>query len=105
MLPAAGVTEKIRPVTARKRTPRLQIIRPVSTQSDPHLYGTLHITAHEANLGTKKLVNIPWGFHKRLIRVNIPAGISSGKILRLKKLGQQKPDGLVGDLYLKVVIR
>ena len=104
MLPAAGVTEKIRPVTAKKKTPRLQIIRPVSTKTDPHLYGTLHITAHEANLGAKKLVNIPWGFHKRLIRVNIPAGIRSGKILRLKGLGQQKPDGMVGDLYLKVVI-
>jgi membrane associated rhomboid family serine protease len=105
LLPAAGFTDKIRPVTARKKTHRLQIIRPVSTQNDPHLYGTLYVTFHEAAMGTNKIVNIPWGFHKRLIRVNIPRGIKSGKILRLKGLGRQRSDGLIGDLYLKVVIR
>ena len=105
LLPAAGVTEKLRPITARKKTPRLQIIRPIGTQNDPHLYGTLYVTPHEARLGTNKIVNIPWGFHKRLIRVGVPAGIKSGKILRLKGLGKQASDGLIGDLYLKVVIR
>jgi membrane associated rhomboid family serine protease len=104
-LPAAGVTEKIRSVTARKKSPRLQIIRPVSTHNDLHLYATLYVTAHEATLGTKKMINIPRGFHKRLIRVGIPAGIKSGKILRLKGLGQQGSNGLIGDLYLKVIIR
>jgi membrane associated rhomboid family serine protease len=105
VLPAAGVTEKIRPVTARKKTPRLQLIRPIGTQNDPHLYGTLYVSPHEARLGTNKIVNIPWGFQKRLIRVNIPRGIKSGKKLRLKGMGQQRSDGLIGDLYLKVVIR
>ena len=105
VLPTAGVTERLRPVTARKKTPRLQIVRPVSTRSDPHLYATLFVTPHEASLGTKKMINIPWGFHKRLIRVGIPAGIENGKILRLRGLGQKGADGLIGDLYLKVVIR
>ncbi len=105
VLPAAGFTEKIRPVTARKKTHRLQIIRPIGTQNDPHLYGTLYVTFHEATMGTNKIVNIPWEFHKRLIRVNIPRGIKSGKILRLKDLGRQRSDGLIGDLYLKVFIR
>ena len=105
LLPAAGITKKIRPVTARKKTHRLQMIRPIGTRDDPNLHGTLYVTPHEASQGTNKIVNIPWGFQKRLIRVNIPRGIKSGKILRLKGLGQKRSEGLIGDLYLKVVIR
>ena len=105
MLPATGVSEKIRSVTARKKSPRLQLIRPVGTQKDPHLYGTLFVTPHEARLGANKIVNVPWGFKKRLIRVSIPAEIKNGKMLRLKGLGKQAADGLIGDLYLRVVIR
>ena len=72
---------------------------------DPNLYAILNITAHEAAAGTYKLVNIPWGFHKRLFRVVVPAGIQEGHKLRLRGLGKQSTAGEQGDLYLKVQIR
>jgi membrane associated rhomboid family serine protease len=103
-IPTTGLSEKIRPVTARKKTHRLQMIRPAGSGDDPHLYGTLRVTPYEAAVGTKKIVNIPWGFQKRLIQVTVPQGIKDGKILRLKGLGKQTSDGAVGDLYLKVNI-
>ena len=104
-LPGASRPEKIRRVTARKKTPRLQVIRPVGPGQDPHLYGTIMISPHEASRGTQKLVNIPWGFHKRLFKVAVPAGIHEGSMLRLKGLGKQIASGQKGDLYLKVEIK
>jgi membrane associated rhomboid family serine protease len=105
VLPGASRPEKIRRVTARKKTPRLQVIRPVGPGQDPHLYGTIMISPHEASRGTQKLVNIPWGFHKRLYKVAVPAGIHEGSMLRLKGLGKQIASGQKGDLYLKVEIK
>ncbi len=104
-VPATGFSQKIRPITAKKKTHRLQVIRPIGTRDDPHLYGTIYVTPYESVAGTKKLVNIPWGFHKRLLKVAVPPGISDGKMLRLRGLGRQISDGSIGDLYLKVVIR
>ena len=104
-LPGVPPPEKKRRVTERKKTPRLQVIRPVGPGRDPHLYGTLTITPHEATAGTHKLVNIPWGFQKRLFRVAVPAGIQEGRTLRLKGLGKQFTSDQRGDLYLKVQIR
>jgi len=105
VLPSASPPEKLRRATERKKSPRLQVIRPVGSGPDPHLYGTIAITAHEAVTGTRKLVNIPWGFHKRLYKVVVPAGIQEGRRLRLKGLGKQVATGQPGDLYLKVLIR
>ncbi|UCD82623.1 MAG: rhomboid family intramembrane serine protease [Desulfobacterales bacterium] len=104
-LPAAEPPEAVRRATARRKTPHLQVIRPVGPGPDPNLYGTITITAREAGTGTYKLVNIPWGFHKRLFRVAIPAGIQEGHKLRLKGLGKQTSTGERGDLYLRVQIR
>ena len=78
---------------------------PNGSGPDPHLYGTIAITPHEAATGTRKLVNIPWGFHKRLYKVVVPAGIQEGHKLRLKGLGKQAATGERGDLFLKVLIR
>ena len=72
---------------------------------DPDLHGTLEISSYEARVGTNKLVNIPWGFHKQLIRINVPPGTQEGSRLRLKGLGKNKADGGRGDLYLKVMLR
>jgi len=105
ILPSASPPEKFRRVTERKRTPRLQVIRPVGSGPEPHLYGTIDITPHEAVTGTRKLVNIPWGFHKRLYKVVVPAGMQEGRKLRLKGLGKRAATGEQGDLYLKVLIR
>ena len=104
-LPSIGVSERIRQITEKKKTHRLQVIRPAGTAKEPHLYGTIHITSYEAFSGTQKLVNIPWGFQKRLIRVSVPAGVKDGTMLRLKNMGKQWHDGQRGDMYLKVVIK
>ena len=103
-IPISGVSEKVRSVTAKKKTQRLQVIRPIGPGNDPHLYGSIKITAFEAITGTHKLVNIPWGFKKRIVRVIVPAGVKEGGKLRLQGLGKITPDGNRGDLYLKVVI-
>ena len=104
LLPATGVSDQMRRITAKRKTHRLQVIRPVGPGNDPHLYGTITITSFEAIAGTHKLVNIPWGFQKRLIRVTVPAGMKAGSKLRLNGLGKITADGQRGDLYLKVAI-
>ncbi|RZB37861.1 MAG: hypothetical protein SRB2_00963 [Desulfobacteraceae bacterium Eth-SRB2] len=103
-LPETGVSGQMRKVTAKRKTHRLQVIRPVGPGKNPHLYGTITITSFEALTGTLKLVNIPWGFQKRLVRVAVPAGVKEGSKLRLKGLGKITPDSQRGDLYLKVAI-
>ena len=106
-LPGAESRTKIRKVTARKKTPHLQVIRPVGPGPDPHLYGVITISPHEALAGTHKLINIPWEFHKRLFKVSVPPGVKAGSKLRLKGLGKQVESNYRrerGNLYLKVRI-
>lgn len=104
MLPETGVSNKMRRVTAKKKTHRLQVVRPGGLGKDPHLYGTIDITSFEALAGTQKLINIPKGFHKRIVKVIVPPGVKEGSKLRLKGLGKTASDGQRGDLYLKVKI-
>jgi len=105
-LPATGVTERFGRLTTRKTSPRLQVIYPVNAGAgdDPHLYGQIRVTAREAAAGTRKMVNIPLGFRKRMFRVIVPPGMQAGSLLRLRALGKELPDGSRGDLFLKVVI-
>ena len=103
-LPETGVSGKMRRVTARRKTHRLQVVRPGGLGKDPHLYGTIDITSFEALAGTQKLINIPKGFQKRIVKVIVPPGVKEGSKLRLKGLGKTAPDGQRGDLYLKVMI-
>jgi hypothetical protein len=105
MLPELGLTGKIRSATTKKKTPRLQVIRLLGSEGDANLYGNIIITPREAYYGSYKLVNIPWGFQKRLFRVKIPPGTSHGKRLRLGGMGKQINGGQRGDLYLKVSIQ
>ncbi len=105
LFPRTGLSNRIEKVTARRKTHRLQVVHPADTGQDAHLYATIDISPFESLVGTRKLVNIPWGFHKRLIRVNVPQGIQAGNKLRLKGLGKITPDGGRGDLYLKVKIK
>ena len=103
-LPAVEPHGKLRRIIVRKKTPRLQVIRPVGPTPDPHLYGILSITAQEAAAGTRKLVNIPMGFQKRIFRVSVPSGVKAGSKLRLKGLGKKVGSRQRGDLYLKIAI-
>jgi membrane associated rhomboid family serine protease len=104
-IPQSGITEKLRKKTARKKTPRLQVIRTVGLADDPNLYGSIEITPQEARSGTHKLVNIPWGYQKRVFKVIVPPGVRDGVSLRLEGMGRHMDDKRRGDLYLKVVIR
>jgi membrane associated rhomboid family serine protease len=103
-LPETGASDKLRRITAKRKTHRLQVIRPVGPGTDPHLYGTINISPFEALIGTQKLVNIPWGFQKRIVKVMVPPGVKEGSKLRLKGLGKIISNGQRGDLYLKVMI-
>ena len=103
-MPQTGISRRMLKFTAKRKTPRLQLIRPVSSTEDPHLYALIKITPYEALAGTHKVVNIPLGFQKRMFSVKVPAGIREGTVLRLKGLGRRSRSGEVGDLYLKVTI-
>ena len=103
-IPEVGVTSRVRRAMPKRKTPHLQVIRPTGSGDDPHLYGQIKITPKEAISGARKLVNIPWGFHKRLFRINIPSGVSHGTVLRLAGMGREMSEGQGGDLYLKVLI-
>jgi membrane associated rhomboid family serine protease len=104
-IPETGVTSRLRNATPRRRSPRLQVIHSKGSQQDPHLHGQITITPLEAVYGAQKLVNIPWGFQRRLFRVTIPSGISDGSVLRLKGVGTSTINGSRGDLYLRVLIQ
>lgn len=104
-LPGSGGSDRMRQLTAKKKTEHLQVIRPIGSGDDSNFYGTIHISPYEAYEGSQKLVNIPWGFHKRPFRVIIPSGMKEGSILRLRGLGRQTEDGQSGDLLLKVIIK
>jgi hypothetical protein len=104
-IPSSGLTERLRHLTAKKRSTRLQVIRPISPHGDGNLYGTIAITPFEAFVGTTKLVNIPRGFQKRLFNVKVPPGIAAGTVLRLRGLGELSADGRRGDLMLKVSLQ
>jgi hypothetical protein len=104
-LPGGGISDRLRKMTEKKKSYRLQVIRPVGTANDPNLYGIITITHLEAIAGTRKLVNIPWGFQKRLFKVIVPPSMKEGSLLKLKGLGKDAPHGQRGDLLLKVVIQ
>ncbi len=103
-LPAVGITERLRKSTGKKRTARLQVIRPVAPDAELNLYGTIIITPYESFTGTKKLITIPGGLKKRTLSVSVPSGINQGSQLRLRGMGKTAPDGHRGDLFLKVRI-
>lgn len=105
MIPELGLTRRLRPRTAKKKTHRLQVIRTLGSAEDPNLYGTIIVTPREALLGTRKMVNIPWGFQKRLIRITIPPGIRDGTTLRLTGMGRAINGRRRGDLHLKTLIQ
>ncbi len=104
-LPQTGVTRRVQRVTAKKKSHRFQVIRPVGTGTDQNMYATIVVTPYEAKAGARKLVNIPRGFQKRLLNVAIPPGVKDGTMLRLRGLGQDHSSESRGDLYLKVAIK
>jgi membrane associated rhomboid family serine protease len=104
-LPESGINARLKQATSKKGTPSLQVIRTSSTPDDPNLNGEIVISPTEASHGTRKLVNIPWGFQRRLFRITVPSGIKSGAILRLRGMGKAMPYNRRGDMFLKVLVR
>lgn len=99
-IPRSGLSSKL----SRKTSPRLQVIRTTGSPKDSHLYGVITLTPKEAALGVHKLVNIPSGLQKRLVRVSVPPGVREGSILRLSGMGKKGYGNTQGDLYVKVKI-
>ncbi|MBC2704412.1 rhomboid family intramembrane serine protease [Desulfobacula sp.] len=104
-LPKTGTKQKISQFTAKKHTPRLQMIVASGSPDSPDLYGNIDITSMEAIAGTNKMVTIPWGFYKPLYKVKIPSGVKHGTRLRLSGMGKSVPDGIKGDMYLTVNVK
>jgi len=104
-IPDFGTRQRLSRLTAKKRSPRLQVITPESRGLAPDLYGRIEISSLESIAGTNKLVTIPWGFQKPLYRVKIPAGVRQGMRLRLKGMGKSLPGQGKGDLLLTVDIK
>jgi hypothetical protein len=103
-MPSTGFTHMTRQFSERKKSHRLQVLRPTGPMDDPNLYGTIVITPYEALSGAQKIVNIPWGFHHQMFRVTVPPSTREGNILRLQGIGKRMPDGQRGDVMLTVKI-
>ena len=102
--PEIGISRQIREKTSKKKSHRLQLIKPTKVADDPHIYGTIVITPLEAQLGTSKILSIPSGSKKRLLKVTVPPKSRDGTVLRLTGAGQQLEDGTRQDIYLKVTL-
>lgn len=70
------------------------------TKKGDDIYYKLPITFSQAVLGDK--VEVPTLEGK--VKLKIPAGIESGKLIRIKGKGMFKPNGQRGDQYVKVEI-
>ncbi|RLB36957.1 MAG: rhomboid family intramembrane serine protease [Deltaproteobacteria bacterium] len=103
--PQVGLSDKLKRKVAKEKSHRLQVIRTTTRPGEPHLYGVITVTPVEAHFGTKKLVNIPWGFHKRLFLVHVPPGVKDGTLLRLAGMGRQLDSEKRGDLFLRVRVQ
>lgn len=109
LAPELGISRRIRQKTTKKKSHRLQVIKPASPSTTAHtsrVYSTITVTPLEAQLGTRKLLSVPSGStRKKLLRVTVPPGSRHGTVLRLAGAGQQLQDGNTGDLYLRVEVR
>jgi membrane associated rhomboid family serine protease len=103
-LPVSGITARLRPITAKKRTHRIQVARPEVRQA-VDVHATIVVSPYEALMGAHKLVTVSAGFQQRILRVHVPAGITTDQILRLRGQGGLRSDGSRGDMLLRVVIR
>lgn len=66
----------------------------------------VELTFEEAALGGKKRVQLQDSAGRiQTLEINIPAGIDSGKSIRLKGKGNPGRNGVAGDLLLKVTVK
>ncbi|MFP4475999.1 MAG: rhomboid family intramembrane serine protease [Desulfatibacillaceae bacterium] len=103
--PSIGVSDRVRQSTVRRASPRLQLVRPHPGPDEANLYGQLELSPEEAANGARKLINIPWGYQKRLFQVVVPPGMGTGMNLRLRGMGRRTSGGSAGDMILRIVVR
>ncbi|RJQ67360.1 MAG: rhomboid family intramembrane serine protease [Desulfobacteraceae bacterium] len=104
LLPGSGATARMRRMTAKKHSHRLQVVHPDGGR-EADIHATIAISPYEALVGARKMVSVPFGLQQRLFRVTVPPGIPANQTLRLRGQGRVRPDGNRGDLLLRVVIR
>ncbi len=100
----AGAVRPADSISRRRHTHHLQTVHTSGDRAKADLEGTIRVTPLEAERGAVKLINLPWGFHSRLVKVRIPPRTRNGDMLRLKGMGRGMPGGTSGDLYLTVSI-
>lgn len=100
-IPALGMTRHVR--RKREKTPRLHLIKSAGAAIGD-LHDRIIISPMEARMGTRKIISVPWGLQRKLIRVSVPPGISHGAVLRLPGVGSPDGDGERRDIYLEVLI-
>ena len=104
-IPESRFSRRLREETSRKKSHRLQMVKPPRPAEGAHLYASLFITPREAANGTRKLLSIASGRQRRLFRVTIPPGAPDGMVLRLSGAGQELDDGRRGDVYVRIRIQ
>ncbi len=105
IIPDSQIADSFKQMSLKKRkSDHLQMLHPYSSADGYDLYDELRITPYEAASGVYKRINIPWGFYNRIFKVAIPPGARDGMILRLRGLGNPRPDSTRGDLFLKVIV-
>lgn len=67
------------------------------------IHKNLKISSSEAEYGCAKRVKYKRGKEKKTIEVKVPAGIVSGK--RIKLIGMGQPGQSPGDLYLQITVK
>ena len=80
------------------------MVRPAAASQANDITAAIIISPYEALVGTHKLVTVPYGFKRRVFKVNVPPGIAAGKVLRLRGQGRATANGGRSDLLLKVII-
>jgi membrane associated rhomboid family serine protease len=105
MIPEFGLTASLRHTTKRRKTPRLQVIKPVQNIDEYNMHGTIAITPREALKGTRKIISVPRGSKKKTFVVTIPPGIKEGTTLKLGGIGKKIDEYRSGDVFLKVMIQ
>jgi hypothetical protein len=105
VFPRTKLSNKLYQYIEKNKTPSLQCIVPQGSPDDLDLYGSIVITPREALVGTRKLINISYGFRTKNVILTIPPGIKDGTIMRLRGMGRRLSDDYRGDLYLTIKIR
>lgn len=104
LFPRFGYSSSLEGATARRTSPKIQIMRPVMEEGMSRFVGSLSITPREASRGARKMISLAGEREKKLFHVTIPPGIRDGMTLRLPGLGGKNGSGESLDGYIRIFI-